>query len=164
MADSGLAAVVLAAGMGTRMKSARPKVMHAIAGRPMIAHVVLVFWLYALLIVRRNKYAFKDRESAIRLRDHGEEARESRLVNRNIANQFEVPVLFHIACLLLYITDADNIVTVVLAWLFVLSRYAHSYVHVTSNRLRIRSPLFAASFVVLIGMWGWLVGWMAFSG
>lgn len=65
---------------------------------PMIAHVVLVFWLYALLIVRRNKYAFKDRESAIRLRDHGEEARESRLVNRNIANQFEVPVLFHIAC------------------------------------------------------------------
>ncbi len=40
MADSGLAAVVLAAGMGTRMKSARPKVMHAIAGRPMIGHVL----------------------------------------------------------------------------------------------------------------------------
>src|SRR5579871_6583761 len=40
MADSHLAAVVLAAGMGTRMKSARPKVMHAIAGRPMIGHVL----------------------------------------------------------------------------------------------------------------------------
>jgi bifunctional UDP-N-acetylglucosamine pyrophosphorylase/glucosamine-1-phosphate N-acetyltransferase len=40
MADSGLAAVVLAAGMGTRMKSALPKVLHAIAGRPMISHVL----------------------------------------------------------------------------------------------------------------------------
>src|SRR5689334_23644203 len=40
MADSGLAAVVLAAGMGTRMKSAMPKVLHAIAGRPMINHVL----------------------------------------------------------------------------------------------------------------------------
>jgi bifunctional UDP-N-acetylglucosamine pyrophosphorylase/glucosamine-1-phosphate N-acetyltransferase len=34
------AVVVLAAGLGTRMKSARPKVMHAIAGRPMIGHVL----------------------------------------------------------------------------------------------------------------------------
>jgi bifunctional UDP-N-acetylglucosamine pyrophosphorylase/glucosamine-1-phosphate N-acetyltransferase len=35
-----LAAVILAAGRGTRMKSDLPKVMHAIAGRPMIAHVL----------------------------------------------------------------------------------------------------------------------------
>jgi len=34
------AAVVLAAGMGTRMKSALPKVMHAIGGRPMVNHVL----------------------------------------------------------------------------------------------------------------------------
>jgi len=34
------AAIVLAAGIGSRMKSARPKVMHAIAGRPMIGHVL----------------------------------------------------------------------------------------------------------------------------
>jgi bifunctional UDP-N-acetylglucosamine pyrophosphorylase/glucosamine-1-phosphate N-acetyltransferase len=34
------AAVILAAGKGTRMKSAMPKVMHKIAGWPMIKHVV----------------------------------------------------------------------------------------------------------------------------
>jgi bifunctional UDP-N-acetylglucosamine pyrophosphorylase/glucosamine-1-phosphate N-acetyltransferase len=33
------AAVILAAGQGTRMKSSRPKVLHAVAGRPMIGHV-----------------------------------------------------------------------------------------------------------------------------
>lgn len=73
---------------------------------PMIAHVFLVFLLYGLLIIRRNKYTFKDRESAIKLRDHGEEAHESRLVNRNIANQFEpagpvphrLPAALHHGC------------------------------------------------------------------
>ena len=35
-----LAVIVLAAGEGTRMKSARPKVLHEIAHRPMIAHVL----------------------------------------------------------------------------------------------------------------------------
>ena len=38
MSQSKFAAVVLAAGSGTRMKSAFPKVMHPIAGRPMISY------------------------------------------------------------------------------------------------------------------------------
>ena len=38
MRQSPFAAIILAAGSGTRMKSAIPKVMHPIAGRPMIAY------------------------------------------------------------------------------------------------------------------------------
>jgi len=37
---SPIAVVVLAAGAGTRMKSARPKVLHPLAGRPMVQHVL----------------------------------------------------------------------------------------------------------------------------
>ena len=33
-------AIVLAAGEGTRMRSARPKVLHAVAGRSLLAHVL----------------------------------------------------------------------------------------------------------------------------
>jgi len=33
-------AVILAAGLGTRMKSKRPKVLHELAGRPMVLHLV----------------------------------------------------------------------------------------------------------------------------
>jgi bifunctional UDP-N-acetylglucosamine pyrophosphorylase / glucosamine-1-phosphate N-acetyltransferase len=40
--DSALAVVVLAAGQGTRMKSALPKVLHPIGGQPMLAHVLAV--------------------------------------------------------------------------------------------------------------------------
>ncbi|MEA2997709.1 MAG: bifunctional UDP-N-acetylglucosamine pyrophosphorylase / glucosamine-phosphate N-acetyltransferase, partial [Alphaproteobacteria bacterium] len=32
--------IVLAAGEGTRMRASRPKVLHAIGGRPLIAHVL----------------------------------------------------------------------------------------------------------------------------
>ena len=34
------AAIILAAGQGTRMKSALPKVLHQVAGLPMLGHVV----------------------------------------------------------------------------------------------------------------------------
>jgi bifunctional UDP-N-acetylglucosamine pyrophosphorylase / glucosamine-1-phosphate N-acetyltransferase len=40
MSQSRFAAIILAAGEGTRLKSARPKVLHEIAGQPMIRHVI----------------------------------------------------------------------------------------------------------------------------
>lgn len=40
MTDTQLAIVILAAGQGTRMKSSLPKVLHPIAGRPLVAHVI----------------------------------------------------------------------------------------------------------------------------
>src|SRR6478609_8692064 len=40
MSQFRFAAIILAAGSGTRMKSAIPKVMHPIAGQPMIAHLL----------------------------------------------------------------------------------------------------------------------------
>ncbi|HEY4635078.1 MAG TPA: bifunctional UDP-N-acetylglucosamine diphosphorylase/glucosamine-1-phosphate N-acetyltransferase GlmU, partial [Rhodospirillales bacterium] len=40
MTETKTAAVILAAGLGTRMKSATPKVLHPLAGRPMILHLL----------------------------------------------------------------------------------------------------------------------------
>jgi bifunctional UDP-N-acetylglucosamine pyrophosphorylase/glucosamine-1-phosphate N-acetyltransferase len=40
MTDKNTACIILAAGQGKRMVSALPKVLHAVAGRPLIAHVI----------------------------------------------------------------------------------------------------------------------------
>ena len=40
MTDQRIAVVVLAAGQGTRMKSSTPKVLHRLAGLPLIGHVL----------------------------------------------------------------------------------------------------------------------------
>ncbi len=130
---------------------------------PLLAHVLLVYLLYGLLGLRRGKDMREGRVKKSAYRENREEPVESLYVKNSLANQFELPVLFYACCILLYITEADNLVAVVLAWLFVALRYAHAYVHVTSNNLRYRSPLFAAGFLVLAAMWAWLAGWMFFS-
>jgi hypothetical protein len=130
---------------------------------PMIAHVGLVYILYMLLGLRRRQMMQQGKVRISDYRENTTEPPESLFVKNCIANQFELPVLFHACCILLYVTEADKLVAVVLAWIFVALRYAHAYIHVTSNRMTVRSPLFAGGFVVLGAMWVWLAGWMLFS-
>ncbi|MGG6896095.1 MULTISPECIES: MAPEG family protein [Rhizobium] len=132
---------------------------------PMVAHAVLVFILYALLGWRRRVLTKAGRIQPTQFRENhaANEPAESLVVRNSLANQFELPLLFHTCCILLYTTQADNLPSVILAWIFVVARYAHAFVHVTSNDLRYRSPLFALGFVALVGMWIWLGVWLAFS-
>ncbi|MBB3288667.1 MULTISPECIES: MAPEG family protein [Rhizobium] len=132
---------------------------------PMVAHAVLVFILYALLGWRRRVLVKAGRIQPVNFRENhsANEPAESLVVRNSLANQFELPLLFHVCCILLYTTQADNLPAVILAWIFVATRYAHAFVHVTSNDLRYRSPLFALGFAALVGMWVWLAIWLAFS-
>jgi len=68
-------------------------------------------------------------------------------------NQLELPMLFYVLTILSIITRHADLIFVVLAWVFVLSRLAHAYVHTTSNDIRQRGPLFGIGFLVLLIMW-----------
>ena len=68
-------------------------------------------------------------------------------------NQFELPVLFYVLTILALITKHADVLFVVLAWVFVLTRLIHAYVHVSSNNLRLRGPWFGVGAVVLFVMW-----------
>jgi len=130
---------------------------------PMIAHAVLVFGLYFLLSRKRVGAVREGRVKAEQFKENREEPLESLLIHNNLKNQFELPVLFHVVCIVLYMTTADNVVTVALAWVFVLSRYVHSYVHLTSNRLRHRRPLWIFGYFILMALWVWLAVWLALN-
>jgi hypothetical protein len=68
-------------------------------------------------------------------------------------NQFELPVLFYLLTILAIISKHADVLFVVMAWIFVLTRLAHAYVHCTSNNLRARGSLFGIGALVLALMW-----------
>lgn len=68
-------------------------------------------------------------------------------------NQFEAPVLFYVLAALAILTKKADLVFVIMAWLFVLSRIAHAFVFTTSNYVPLRGKFFIAGVVVVFLMW-----------
>jgi hypothetical protein len=69
------------------------------------------------------------------------------------SNQFEVPVLFYIlVALALPLRHADLFI-VLMSWVFVVTRFAHAGIFVTSNDVRTRSLAWFAGVLVLFAMW-----------
>jgi hypothetical protein len=74
-------------------------------------------------------------------------------VSNSFRNQFELPVLFYVLTILSIITRHADVIFVVLAWVFVLSRMVHAYIHVTSNQVMQRGGVYGIGAIVLIVMW-----------
>ena len=78
----------------------------------------------------------------------------------NFSNLFELPILFYTAILLTLILMVQDGILVILAWSFVISRYLHSFVHVSYNRVMHRFSVFIFSSFVLLAYWirlGWMI-------
>jgi len=74
------------------------------------------------------------------------------MVSNNIRNQFQVPVLFYVLCILFYSIDAVSTTVLYLAWAFVISRAIHAYIHMSSNFVPARFTVFTIGFVIMIVM------------
>ena len=77
-------------------------------------------------------------------------------VQRSLHNQFEMPVLFYVACILAAIFSLVDSVLVYAAWVYVATRYLHALVHVTVNIVLLRFWIFVVSNLVLLFIWVWL--------
>ena len=78
-------------------------------------------------------------------------------VSQNYDNLLELPILFYLLAVCLFITDKVDMVQLLLAWLFIASRYAHSYIHITDNKLRPRMRAFLLGVLLVIVMWVWFL-------
>ena len=76
------------------------------------------------------------------------------LTSKNLANQFQFPVVFYVLCLVLASLNAVSTAVLVVAWLFVVARLTHAYVHVTTNYVPIRFRAFIVSMVLLLVLFG----------
>jgi|SRR6202034_4440457 hypothetical protein len=121
---------------------------------PLFVEVILtlVLWSWMAVLRTRDFNSGAVQPDNIALREPNWPKRTTQLANA-FANQFELPVLFYVLTILEYVTHLAGIVFVVLAWVFVISRLLHAYVHVTSNIVRLRGALYGVGAFVLIIMW-----------
>ncbi|TIS54582.1 MAPEG family protein [Mesorhizobium sp.] len=123
---------------------------------PMLAQVLLVYIVYVVM-GRRRFAAVKSGEAKVgQFKTRSTEPASSVTVANNLSNQFELPVLFYALCLALHAASSVNYLTLALMWIFVVSRYVHAWIHLTSNRLLLRNRSFVLGLVVLGLGWIWL--------
>lgn len=76
------------------------------------------------------------------------------LTSKNLANQFQMPVIFYVLCLVLASLDAVDLLTLGVAWLFVITRIVHAYIHVSTNYVPNRFRAFLLSVLLLLVLLG----------
>jgi len=76
------------------------------------------------------------------------------IASENFANLFEVPVVFYLLSLLVFVTDSVSGFYLITAISYVSLRYAHSFIALTYNRVMHRFSVYVLSCLVLWVMWG----------
>jgi hypothetical protein len=71
-------------------------------------------------------------------------------------NQFELPVLFYVLIALALPLRHADLFIVLMSWVFVVTRFVHAGIFVTSNDVRRRSLAWFAGVLVLFAMWIYL--------
>lgn len=120
---------------------------------PMIALTFLICCVYAVVFLRRQQALSTGQATPHDFRLPLKEPEASVTAIRNLMNLYELPMLFYVVCLSLYAVNGATLLAVIVAWLFVASRFAHTFVHITSNRLRLRQPLFLIGFILHGVLW-----------
>lgn len=120
---------------------------------PMAAHVALAAFLYVLLTIARAPVAW-----GIGRRPDGSNpwASIEPRISANLSNQFEWPLFFHAACLVLLQLQPGS-VAIVLAWVFVAGRVLHSAVQILARGVRLRGIVFTINFLAVIGLWALVI-------
>lgn len=123
---------------------------------PTFLLVALIYAVWLLMFVKRfghmkanppAKEDFATGEAALRYFTPVE------MPANNLRNLFEMPVLYFALVPLLLITHHANHLQVLLAWIYVLLRAAHSLIHATKGPVLPRFAVYALSCAVLSAMW-----------
>jgi hypothetical protein len=121
---------------------------------PLFVEVVLTFalmlWMGSMRVSLVRSGQIKPEDIALRQPNW---PRQVLQVQNAALNQFELPVLFYVLTVLSIITRDADLTFVILAWVFVLLRLVHAFIHVTSNNVRQRGLAFITGAFVLMAMW-----------
>jgi hypothetical protein len=118
----------------------------------LLAQVFLTFVVYIVMIrgrfaavrskkVRASKYVLVEDEPSDLAR-----------MTNNLRNQFELPVIFYGLVLALVAINRVTMLDVVLAWIFVIGRIVHHFVHTRTEDVLLRPRVFAIGMTAVVLM------------
>jgi hypothetical protein len=121
---------------------------------PLFVLVGLTFALLLGMASARGR-ALKGRQTSLKDIALGEQNWPERAtqIGNCFSNQFELPLLFYVLIALALPLRHADLVIVLLSWVFVVTRFAHAGIFVTSNNVRQRSLAWFAGVLVLFAMW-----------
>jgi hypothetical protein len=157
-----LVGVVLAAfvGMLTAIVTATPGASQfgqrpAALIQPVVALVGLTALVWCLMVAWRNLALIRGKASVRYFQAFTSDAPAEWVERptRAYMNLLEAPVLFYVACALMLATGKFDSTQVALAWVFVLTRCVHAFIHIGFNYVPLRFAAFFAGSVALAVLW-----------
>jgi hypothetical protein len=119
---------------------------------PMLAHIGWVSMLYVWLTVARQRAVRSGQiESSCFVLGRDEPLEVAR-ITRNLANQFELPLIFYALVVLLVALGQVTLFDVIAAWVFVAGRVAHTLVQTLTDNVPLRGQVFTINFLAVIAL------------
>jgi hypothetical protein len=77
----------------------------------------------------------------------------AQLASNNFQNQFQLPVLFYVLAAVALATNQASMWLAIGGCIFVATRYAHTFIHITKNRVYRRFYVYVSGLLVLTALW-----------
>jgi hypothetical protein len=121
---------------------------------PVFVLVGLAFFLLLWMATARGQ-ALKGRETSLKDVALGQAKWPTRTaqIGDCFSNQFEIPVLFYILIALALPLRHADLFIVLMSWVFVVLRFIHAGIFVTTNNVRQRGLVWFSGVLVLLAMW-----------
>jgi hypothetical protein len=147
----GMLAAIVTAMPGGPQFGQRPEALI----QPVVALVGLTALVWCLMVVWRNLAVIRGNVSARYFQAYTSDAPAEWVERptRAYMNLLELPVLFYVACALMLVTGKFDAIQVALAWVFVLTRCVHAFIHIGFNYVPLRFAAFFAGSVTLAVLW-----------
>ena len=120
---------------------------------PVVVQMMMTLWIYVRLVNARVREYRAGRVDKARVPLHPDAWPDNVIqINNNLRNQFELPVLFYVLSVVLWLLDAVNPLALAAATAFVLSRIVHAVIHLGSNYVPNRRRAFTVGWWAIAAM------------
>ena len=121
---------------------------------PMLAHIGWVCMLYVWLTIARARAVRRGEITSSCFVLGRDEPLDVARITRNLANQFEWPVVFYAVVVLLVALGRVTTIDLIAAWLFVAGRIIHTLVQTLTDNVPLRGQVFMINFVAVLVLLG----------